>query len=158
VLFDHVQGGVEAATHALVTDPENTGYAPDGAEVLATEGSFRRGVFLQPIVTVAPAPWWRPRPRRDETPATAPVRHPFYAFRAGGSDRNHHNVTPSSRYLGTEIDWAVRLGGELPVPTEEKPRVEALIQGGHAILGGALRSGEEEEVVHHLLLTGRFRW
>lgn len=158
VLFDHVQGGVEAATHALVTDPENTGYAPDGAEVLATEGSFRRGVFLQPIVTVAPAPWLEFRLGVAAAATTAPVRHPFYAFRAGGSDRNHHNVTPSSRYLGTEIDWAVRLGGELPVPTEEKPRVEALIQGGHAILGGALRSGEEEEVVHHLLLTGRFRW
>ncbi len=158
ILFDHVQGGVEAATHALVTDPENTGYPPDGAEALATEGSFRRGVFLQPIVTVAPTSWIELRFGVVSAATTAPVRHPFYAFRAGGSDRNHHNVAPSSRYLGTELDWAVRLGGELPVPSENKPRAEALIQGGTAILGGALRAGEDEEVVHHVLITGRFRW
>jgi hypothetical protein len=158
VLFDHVQGGVEAATHALVTDPENTGYPPDGAETIVTEGAFRRGVFLQPIVTVSPVDWLEFRFGVVAAATTAPVRHPFYAFRAGGADRNHHNVKPSSRYLGTEVDWAVRIGGEVPVPSDAKPRVEALIQGGHAILGGALRAGEDEEVVHHLLITGRVRW
>ncbi len=158
ILFDHVQGGVEAATHALVTDPENTGYPPDGAEALATEGAFRRGVFLQPVVTLLPVEWLELRFGLAAAATTAPVRHPFYSFRAGGSDRNHHNVAPSSRYLGTELDWAVKLGGALPVPSENKPVAEALIQGGTAILGGALRAGEAEEVVHHVLITGRFRW
>jgi len=94
--------------------------------------------------------------------STAPHRQGFYSFRAGGSPRNHHNEPVSSPLLGTEIDWSVGFGGALPFKAEDAPelRLELLVQGGHLVLGDALRSASEEDddVIHHFQATGRFAW
>ena len=56
VLFDQLNGGIEAATHHLLSDPDLSGQPPDGAEILVTEGSFK-ATFVQPGVELKPIPW-----------------------------------------------------------------------------------------------------
>lgn len=160
VLFDEVMGGINAAAYNLVTDPENTGTPAKGVDLLVNEGAAARTVFLQPIVQGRPLPFLMARAGVLLAWASAPVRHPFYSFRAGGASYNHHDEPADERYLGTEIDWAV----ELTVPFQgyepDDARFQILVQGGHAVLGEALRrdDGSDPAVAHRLLATARMRW
>ena len=158
VLFDQLQGGVAAANHVLLSDPEHGGAPPDGVDAVATEGAFRRGLFVQPIVQVSPLSWIDAKVGVLVGVASTPVRHSFYSFRSGGTPRNHHDEEPQGSMLGAELNWALRIGGALPFGGEMAPRLEALVQGGHLFIGDALRASGGSEPIHHLLATGRIRW
>lgn len=155
VLFDEVYGASEAATHALLSDPDRAGRPPDGVDALVTEGAFRRAAYLQPVLQVTPLPWLDLRGGVLLATATAPMTQPYYSYRAGGSPRNHLDQKPLGRGLGVEFDWAVKLGGALPTKTGMGPEIVFLVQGGHLIPGAALAGMPH---VHELMLSGRVRW
>jgi hypothetical protein len=155
VLFDDVMGASEAATHALLTDPERAGRPPDGVDAIVTEGAFRRAAYVQPVLQVTPLPWLEVKGGVLLATATAPVTQAFYTYRAGGESRNFLNEKPANRDLGVEFDWAVRLGGALPVKTGTGPEITFLAQGGHLIPGAALAGMPH---VHQLMFSGRVRW
>jgi len=158
VLFDQLHGGIAAANHVLLSDPDHGGRPPDGVDGLVTEGAFRRGVFVQPILQASPCSWFDASVGVLLGVASTPVRHSFYSFRAGGTPRNHHDEEPQGSALGAELDWSFRFGGPLPFGGDMAPRVEAQIQGGHLFLGNALAAADGSEPVHYLLATGRIRW
>lgn len=149
LLFDEQMGAIEAANYALVSDPENTGHTPDGAELSVTEGSFRRAAFVQPVVEVNVLTWLGVRAGVMTAWATAPIAQPFYTYRNGGVPTNHLDQPTSGRGLGTEVDWSLRVGGvalgggaDGSGPWKFAP--ELLVQGAHlfrsADLGGGVSS------------------
>ncbi|MCO4747335.1 MAG: hypothetical protein KC912_21225 [Proteobacteria bacterium] len=142
VLFDEVMGGIEAGTHALLTDPQYSGQAPDGVELVANEGAWRRSTFVQPAVTVRPIDQLEVRAGAVFARSTAPIAQPFYSFRAGGVPRNHLNQEVDGRAIGTELDWAIRfqpLGEDAMEDWTIKPSLE--VQGGHALMSEAMGGG-----------------
>ncbi|HCP45777.1 MAG TPA: hypothetical protein DIU15_07035, partial [Deltaproteobacteria bacterium] len=157
ILFDQVLGGIDAAAHALLVDPEHSGAPPDGVDSLATEGAFRRAMYVQPVVQVVPFRWLDLRGGLMFAGSSAPVQHPFYSFRAGGMARNHHDFAPNGGLLGSELDWAVRVGGQLPWGGERAPSLALRVQGGHLFLGGALQGGTGD-IVHQVLISGLVGW
>jgi hypothetical protein len=154
VLFDQVQGSVDAATHALLSDPERSGKPPDGIDTLVAEGGVRHATFLQPAVDVAATDWLGLRAGAVVAWSTSPVSQPFYTYRAGGTPHNHHDVaTGGGHFIGSELDWAARLG-----PTDpERLRPSFEIQGGHGFLGKAMQ-GAGPNVIHHVQATARLQW
>jgi len=156
VLFDQLMGGVEGATHALLTDPTRSP-PPDGVDAVVTEGAFRRALFAQPVVQVTPWPWLDVRLGVLMASGSVDVAQPYYSFRAGGVPHNHANMEPQGRYLGTELDWAVRIGGPVKPSLDTSPLAAVVIQGGHLRTGNALY-GCCPCSIHMLQLTGRFRW
>ena len=161
VLFDQFLGAQRASMHTLLTDPENSGHPPRGIDGIVNEGSAASTAFLQPVLQGKPLPFLDLKGGVLAAWASADYRHPFYSFRAGGSARNQHDRAPKSRYLGTEFNWSVGIGGELPFKKDHAPwlSLEAVIQGGHLLVGDALAATDEGgELVNHVLMTGRFRW
>ena len=161
VLFDQVLGAVNLGTHGLVTDPENSGYAPRGVEALADEGAASAVLFIQPILQGTPLPFLDLKAGAMLAFASADHQQSFYSFRAGGAPTNHHNEAVTGRMLGTEIDWSVTFGGPLPFKAEDAPVLDLAlqVQGGHLFLGEALRSAADgAQIVNHVQMTGRFRW
>jgi hypothetical protein len=155
VLFDEVWGGIEAATHTLLSDPERSGQPPDGVETLVTEGSFRRAVFGQPLVEVAATPWLAARAGVMAAWSTAPISQPFYTYRAGGTPHNHHDLPTSDSYIGAEVDWALLFKPMAERESEVDPQL--LLQGGHAFLGPALQ-GAGPDRIDLYMLNARLRW
>ena len=156
VLFDQVRGSIDAATYALVSDPQYSGQPPVGADALVGEGAIARTFYVQPVVTVQPAKRLNVRAGVLFAASSDPIPHPFYTARSGGSPTTHLNEPAESRYLGTEVDWAVELN--LPVAKRSDTPVVALaLQGGHAFLGGALAGGGVD-AVHQGMLMARFGW
>ena len=156
VLFDQLLGGIEGGTYDLLTDPTSSP-PPDGVEAIATEGAFRRAVFVQPVLQGSPRPWLDLRLGLLLAGGSVYYAHPYYSFRAGGTPRNHLDEPTGGRHLGTEIDWAIRVGGSIKPKIDGSPLLHVIVQGGHLAPGSALQ-GEESEAIHQLLLTGRFRW
>jgi hypothetical protein len=164
VLFDQVGGGVEAAAHALITDPERSGQPPDGIAAIATEGAFRRALFVQPIGEFRPLPWLTAKAGVLLAMASGPVQHPFYGHRAGGVPRNQYNGEPDGPGLGVEFDWSLAAGTPILPKREGSPRLEAMLQGGHLRMGEAMRAPEgcgeacAPESAHQVIVGARFRW
>lgn len=142
VLFDEFLGGVDAGTHGLLTDPQFSGQGPDGVELVANEGAWRRSAYLQPAVSVRPLDQLELRAGAVVALATGPIAQPFYTFRNGGVPTNHLDQPTSGRMLGTELDWAIALQ---PLSDEDledwtiRPSFE--VQGGHAMLSEDLGGG-----------------
>jgi hypothetical protein len=147
VLFDEVLGAIDAQTHHLLSDPKYAGQAPDGVELVATEGAINGAAWVQPALAVRPHPRVELRTGAVFAWSTAPIAQPFYSFRAGGIPTNHLDQPTSGSTLGTELDWAVAF--KPPGGWKVRPRLE--VQGGHAMLGEALGGG----TVH--LVQGAFR-
>jgi len=144
VLFDEVMGGIDAGTHSLLTDPVYSGQAPDGVELVANEGAWRRAAYIQPAIAVRPIDQLELKVGMVSAISTGPIAQPFYSFRNGGVPRNHLNQdTAGKRGLGNEINWALSLQPKSTEVMEEEwkvqPRLE--IQGGHAMLSEALGGG-----------------
>ncbi len=125
VLFDEIGGATEAQTYTHLIDPEHTGAPPDGADATVTEGSFRRAAFLQPVVDVKPADWLGLRLGYLAAWSTAPIANPYTSFRNGGTPTNAFGVETSGRFIGTELDAALRFGA----PKTWKVRPELEVQG-----------------------------
>jgi len=157
VLFDQIKGGIDVASWSLLTDPENLGHPPDGIDGLAREGAVAGAGFLQPIIQGKPLEWLELRGGIALAWNSAPVLHPFYSARAGGSERTQLDVAPEDRNIGMEIDWAVDLSIPLPVGAPDPLRAEVVVQGGHARLGGAVREAFGD-TMHQVMVTGRFRF
>ena len=153
VLFDEVQGAVDAATYAQLTDPEHSGSAPYGAEALVAEGAFRSAVFAQPIVEVTPIPWLSLKAGFSMAWSTKPPQQAFATYRAGGIPTNHLGIATSGYELGTEIDWAIKVG-DVGVGPQKLYRPALLIQGGHAFVAENLGGG----TVTLISAAARLRW
>ncbi len=144
LLYREQMGGIEAADYALISDPGNAGQAPDGADLTVTEGSFRRAIFAQPVMDVAPLAWLGVRAGVMRAWSTAPIEQPYYTFRNGGTPTNYLGQPTSRRALGTEIDVAVRVGG-VPVGYRSvRIRPDVLVQGAYLFgapdMGGGIAS------------------
>ncbi|GDX79716.1 hypothetical protein LBMAG42_15270 [Deltaproteobacteria bacterium] len=153
VMFDEVQGAVDAATYAQLTDPEHSGSAPNGAEALVAEGAFRHAAFVQPVVAITPIPWLNLKVGLTMAWSTNPPQQAFATYRAGGNPTNHLGVATSGYDLGTEVDWAVKVG-DIGLGPKEFYRPALLIQGGHAFMADNLGGG----TVTMLSAAARLRW
>jgi len=161
VLFDQMLGSVKLASHALITDPEISGQPPRGIDAIAGEGAAGSVFFFQPVLQGTPLPFLDLKGGALVAIASSDHRQPFYSSRAGGTPQNHHNEPTDGRMLGTEVNWSVTLGGALPLKAESAPKLDLSfeVQGGHLFVGSALRAAaEDSEVIHHVQMTGRFRW
>lgn len=149
VMFDEFQGGLENGAYLQLTDPYNTGKAPDGIEALLSEGAFKRATFVQPAVTLNPKPWGSIRLGVTSAWQSAPIAQPFESHRAGGVPTNHLGDATVGSWLGWEFDWAILLSGE-----RDDMRPEFLLQGGHYFASEDLGSGRHDLVAG----TARLRW
>ncbi|MDP2315637.1 MAG: hypothetical protein Q8P41_22245 [Pseudomonadota bacterium] len=154
VLFDELQGSIDAAAYAQLTDPTHSGGAPDGAELLVAEGSVRHATFIQPVVTVTPRPWLGLKAGALFAWNTSPITQPFATYRNGGVPVNHLGEPTSGYWLGTELDWAVTLGDVDATVLGLKSRPALLVQGGHLLASAEMGGG----VVTLVTATGRLRW
>lgn len=157
VLFDELQGAIDAAAFAQLSDPAHSGGAPDGAESLVGEGAARRMAFLQPILSGQPRPWLRLSGGVSLAWATAPIAQPFATYRNGGVPANHLGQPTEGYRLGTEFDWAMEFGDEdapLVRRGSFQPAPSLLLQGGHLRASPDLGGG----VYSLVTLTGRVRW
>ncbi len=138
VLFDEVQGAIDAAAYAQLIDPEYSGHPTDGAELIVSEGAVRGATWAQPAVIVSPTTWIQARLGVVFAWSTAPVSQAFTSFRNGGVPTNHLGVATSGYALGTELDWAVVLGSVEPLAAhpmaKPAPKPALVLQGGHAFL------------------------
>ncbi len=153
VLFDELAAGIEASTYAELSDPENAGQPPDGAELLVTGGAVRRAKFVQPVLHLQPLDWFRADAGVMAAWSTAPWSDPYLSFRAGGTPVNHLGEPITSDWLGLEIDWSASF-----TPTFSGRRADFTpglrIQGGHLMPGEVLGGG----MLHLVMVevTGRF--
>lgn len=154
VMFDEVQGAVDAAAYAQLTDPEHSGGAPDGADALVGEGAVRAATFLQPIVSVKPRKWAEIKLGAVFAWNTKPISQPFATYRNGGVPANFLGEKTSGYALGTELDWAITLGDTETKVLKLATRPALVIQGGHYLASAEMGGG-----THTLLTaTGRVRW
>lgn len=171
VLFDQLLGSVALGSHRLVTDPEISGQPPRGVDAIVNEGAAGGILALQKVVEGNPLPWLNLKAGVLLALATADHRQPFYSTRGGGTPFNHHNKPVTSPVLGRELNWAVELGAPIALPKKDckdakcklvgEPALHPtfLIQGGHLFVGEALRAAaDEQELIHHVQMTGRLRW
>jgi hypothetical protein len=141
VLFDELQGDVDARLYQQLGDPVHTGKRPDGADLLVTEGSFKRGAYLFPTVEVRPTGWLSVAAGWLAAWSTGPVAQPYYTFRAGGSSRNHlDQPTAGKSLLGHELDLSATLGGGTST-YGWKLRPSLKVEAGLAWPGAAMGDG-----------------
>ncbi len=164
VLFDELMAGVEVATYNLITDPENTGTPPDGADGLVTEGAVRRTLFVQPVLRGSPLAFLDLQLGVLLAWSSGPVVQPFYTGRSGGVPTNHHNNASEGRFLGAETDIAITARIPFKGSIKEKaapgvPLFETQLQIGTLMTGPALRGLQGESGrLGKLMLTGRLEW
>jgi hypothetical protein len=154
VMFDELQGAVDAAAYAQLTDESHAGRAPYGAEVLVAEGAVRHASFAQAAFTAALRPWLQARAGVLLGWNTSPIAQPFASYRAGGVPTNHLGVATTGYALGTELDWSVTLGGTKRKLLGVEATPALLVQGGHYLASADMGGG-----VHTLVTaSGRIRW
>ena len=151
ILFDEIQGGIDAASYNLVTNPEYSGQAPDGVEAMVHEGAFRRASYIQPRIQINPVPWVVFRTGVLFASATAPIAHPFYTVRNGGTPVNQLKEETDGYRLGTELDWSLTLKTKAP-KTHPLHRTRLSIQGGHAYLDANLGGSDTERVDRFIVM------
>jgi len=157
VMYPEFWGAIEAGTHALLSDPEHGGQAPDGVDAVTTEGAFRRASFVQPVIDYQVHEWVNLRTGMVWSWATAPIAHPFISYRNGGIATNHLGEETEGYELGSEFDWAVTIGDQSR-DTRVGTITPALVaQGGHLFLSENLAK-TDDDVLSLWLLTGRVRW
>lgn len=154
VLFDEVQGAIDAATYAQVSDPSHSGGAPDGAETLVAEGAFRHATFVQPAIGATPLPWLDVQAGVSLAWNTSPISQAFATYRSGGVPANHLGEPTSGYWLGSEIDWAVKLGDVEVKAKGLASRPALIVQGGHLLASAEMGGGTHTMVT----ATGRLRW
>ncbi|MEE2750318.1 MAG: hypothetical protein VX519_02725 [Myxococcota bacterium] len=157
VLFKEVLGSVDAATHALLSDPDHSGSPPDGVDTLLGEGAIRSALYAQPAIEFEPLKMVELRAGAVLAWSTSPVRQAFYSHRAGGVPYNHHNQPAGGYELGKELNWAVLIKAPSLTVLGEELVLDARFQGGHAFLAQDL-AGQRVDTVHLVTSTIRARW
>jgi len=153
VLFDQVQGGIDARTYQQLSDPTMAGQAPDGADQLVREGAVHGATFVQPAVQFTGIQDVDLRVGGLFAWSSGPYASPWYSFRNGGVATNPYDVPTPGPYLGTEVDWAVSYAHAV----YETLTPSIGVQGGHLFPGPALQ-GIDKPVISHLMATARLRW
>jgi hypothetical protein len=154
VMFDEVQGAVDAAAYAQLTDDSHSGRAPDGAELLVGEGAVRHAAFVQPVVGVQPVAWLGVKAGVVFGWNTSPISQPFATYRNGGVPVNFLGTPTTGYALGTEVDWAVTLGDVKTKLFKVDTMPALLVQGGHYLASADMGGGTHTLVT----ATGRLRW
>jgi hypothetical protein len=157
VLFDEVLGSVDAATHALLSDPDHASSPPDGIDTLTAEGAVRSALYVQPAIEIHPIEMLDLRAGLVLAWSTSPIRQAFYSHRAGGVPFNHHNQPAGGYALGKEVNWAVGVKAPTLAVLGEDLALDARLQGGHALLSEDL-AGQGVSTVHLVTGTLRARW
>lgn len=155
VLFDEVGGALEAGAYAELTDPENTGHPPDGVDATVTEGAFRRGSFIQPVVDLRPLKFLDLRVGYLAAWSAAPIAQPYATYRNGGVPTNVAGETTSGYWLGSEVDVRATVG-DVPVnlgPTSFLPAV--ILDFGYAMPSPQLGVGKSAILGR---ATAQIRW
>lgn len=155
LLFDEVQGALAAASYQQISDPANSGTPPDGAEVLLTEGAIQRATYTQVAAEVQPRPWLNARLGALMAWQTAPISYGFETYRNGGVPSNQLGQPTTGNQLGTEIDWALRLGGHNVGTEPLQVRPELLLQGAHLFASADI---SPDPLLHFVMVSGRLRW
>ena len=155
VMFDEVGGALAAANYQDLTDPTYSGTPPDGVDALLTEGAVQKATYGQLVGEVRPKPWLGVKLGGMVAWQTAPISYAFETYRNGGVPTNQLGEATSGTYLGSELDWAVRLGGHDVDVASLATRPELLIQGGHLLASDALTGGVNQTL---LMASGRVRW
>lgn len=153
VLFDEVLGSIDAGAYRLASDPERAAVPPEGVETLLAEGAFHQALALQPALVWSPRPWIELKGGMVFARSTAPISHPYYAFRSGGVPTNHMGQPTSGRSLGAEADWGVTLS--TASPGAQPVTASLALMGGHAWPSRWLSPLSR---VDHLLGVGQLRW
>jgi hypothetical protein len=108
VLFDHVLAYQSARSAVRASDPNLTGVAPEGAELIGTGGSVTGAWYLFPRVKYGVTEWLDLYGGPLFAFSTAKLADPFNTrIVGGGVPVNSLGGSPGS-YLGTEIDLGVQ--------------------------------------------------
>ena len=155
-MFDEVRGSIDAQAYNQLGNPEYSGGAPEGADALVNEGAFSHAIFIQPVVGGAPLEWLDLQGGVTLSWNTRPIAHPFTTYRNGGIPANHLGTPTTGYRLGTELNWAVRVGDVslLGRTSSWKLTPALLLQGGHARLSEDMGGG----TISLVTATGRVRW
>lgn len=155
-MFDEVRGAIDAQAYNQLRDPQYSGGAPEGAEGLVNEGAFAHAIFVQPVVGGAPLEWLDLQAGVTMSWNARPIAHPFTSYRNGGIPANHLGTPTEGYRLGTELNWAVKVGDVSVLPKKSSWRLKPalLVQGGHAKLSEDMGG----ETVSLVTATGRVRW
>ncbi len=152
VMFDEVQGAIDAATWTQLNDSSHSGSPPEGVDALVTEGAASHMLFVQPVLISEPVDWLELKLGWLAAWSTRPVSQPFSTYRNGGNPANHLGNPTSGYKLGGELDWSVKVGDE-PL-SAAKLRPALLVQGGHYFASEDMGGG-----THSLIMaTGQLRW
>ena len=155
-MFDEVRGAIDAQAYNQLGNPEYSGGAPEGADALVNEGAFAHAIFVQPVVGGVPLAWLDVQAGVTMSWNTRPIAHPFTTYRNGGIPMNHLGTETTGYRLGTELNWAVKVGDVSVLDKDSRWRLKPalLLQGGHAMLSEDMGG----ETVSLVTATGRVRW
>jgi hypothetical protein len=155
-VFDEFRGAIDAQAYNQLNNPEYSGGAPEGADALVNEGAFSHAIFVQPVIGGAPLDWLDIQGGVTMSWNTRPIAHPFTTYRNGGIPANHLNVETTGYKLGTELNWAVKVGdvSVLDKKSRWKLKPALLLQGGHAMMSEDMGG----ETISLVTATGRVRW
>ena len=152
VMFDEVQGSIDAGIYRQLNNPEHSGGPPEGVEALVSEGGAKAVMFVQPVVQTQPIDLLQIKVGWLPGWSTRPIAHPFTTYRNGGNPANFQGTPTTGYWLGSEVDWAILVGDQAVTPAKLRPAF--LVQGGH-YFASADMGGE----THHLLMgEARVRW
>ena len=114
VLFPRVLATWTGRSRLTASDPDVVGVPTEDLDKLATDGA------LQGVATLFPKLGWQATPGLELYAgallawATADVLDPYNTRTGGGTARNHLDLAADSAYLGTEYDFGMRMGTQLP--------------------------------------------
>ncbi|MFT3708497.1 MAG: hypothetical protein QM817_12665 [Archangium sp.] len=107
ILFDQVMAYQSGRSGVRASDPNLTGIAPEGADLLGTAGSVTGAWYLFPRIRIAMADWLDGYGGPLFAFSTAKLTDPFNSRINGGTSLNPLGAAPGL-YLGTELDLGVQ--------------------------------------------------
>lgn len=107
ILFDQVMAYQSGRSGVRASDPNLTGVAPEGADLIGTAGSITGAWYLFPRIRLAMADWLDGYGGPLFAFSTAKLTDPFNSRIGGGTSLNPLGGTPGM-YLGTELDLGVQ--------------------------------------------------
>lgn len=135
VLFDQVLGYQTARSGWRGADPQLTGVAPEGIDLLPTAGSITGAWYLFPRAKYGFTEWLDVYGGPLFAFTSAQLTDPFNTRINGGTPVNYLGGTPGS-FLGTELD----LGVAVRFSPAKYLNVSAVLEGGVLLPGDAFKN------------------